>query len=375
MLLLTNNLFWEDTSLKKDLLEKAAEFIKMFYSEQNKSPDELNNRLRDIEYSIAEHGLYEHTYEELEFGAKAAWRNSNRCIGRLFWDQLKVLDKRNVKQADEVFSALFEHIQFATNNGRLRPAITIFSPDTSEQKIRIWNHQLIRYAGYETAEGIIGDSHSIPFTKQCIKLGWEPKYGKFDVLPLVVQINKQQPLLREIPEELILEVAIVHPEYNWFSDLGLKWYAVPMISDMKLEIGGISYKAAPFNGWYMGTEIGARNLADDFRYDVLPQIASLMGLDTRSHSSLWKDRALVELNAAVLHSFKKEGVSIVDHHTAAQQFKRFEENEKGQGRDMTGDWSWLIPPVSPATTHIFHKQYNNEVKTPNYFYQDTPYQK
>ena len=361
--------------MKKDLLEKAAEFIKMYYGEQNKSPAEQNSRLREIEYSIAKQGFYEHTFEELEFGAKAAWRNSNRCIGRLFWDQLNVLDKRNVKQADEVFSALFEHIQFATNNGRLRPAITIFSPDTSEQGLRIWNHQLIRYAGYETEEGIIGDPHSIAFTKQCMKLGWEPKYGKFDVLPLVIQMNNQPPQLREIPEELILEVGIEHPEYNWFSDLGLKWYAVPMISDMKLEIGGISYNAAPFNGWYMGTEIGARNLADDFRYDMLPQIASLMGLDTRSNSSLWKDRALVELNAAVLHSFKKEGVSIVDHHTAAQQFKKFEENEKNQGRDLTGDWTWLIPPVSPAAAHIFHKQYNNEVKTPNYFYQDTPYQK
>lgn len=361
--------------MKKDLLEKAAEFMKMFYGEQNKSPAELNNRLREIENSIAEQGFYEHSYEELEFGAKAAWRNSNRCIGRLFWDQLKVLDKRNVKQADEVFSALFEHIQYATNNGRLRPAITIFSPDTSGQRIRIWNHQLIRYAGYETAEGIIGDPHSIPFTKQCIKLGWEPKYGKFDVLPLVIQLNNQLPQLREIPEELILEVGIEHPEYKWFSDLGLKWYAVPMISDMSLEVGGIFYNAAPFNGWYMGTEIGARNLADDFRYDALPQIASLMGLDTRTRSSLWKDRALVELNAAVLHSFKKEGVSIVDHHTAAQQFKKFEENEKVQGRDLTGDWTWLIPPISPAATHIFHKQYDNEVKTPNYFYQDRPYQK
>lgn len=349
--------------------------MKMFYGEQNKSPAELNNRLREIENSIAEQGFYEHSYEELEFGAKAAWRNSNRCIGRLFWDQLKVLDKRNVKQADEVFSALFEHIQYATNNGRLRPAITIFSPDTSGQRIRIWNHQLIRYAGYETAEGIIGDPHSIPFTKQCIKLGWEPKYGKFDVLPLVIQLNNQLPQLREIPEELILEVGIEHPEYKWFSDLGLKWYAVPMISDMSLEVGGIFYNAAPFNGWYMGTEIGARNLADDFRYNALPQIASLMGLDTRTRSSLWKDRALVELNAAVLHSFKKEGVSIVDHHTAAQQFKKFEENEKVQGRDLTGDWTWLIPPISPAATHIFHKQYDNEVKTPNYFYQDRPYQK
>lgn len=29
-----------------------------------------------------------------------------------------------------------------------------------------------------------------------------------------------------------------------------------------------------------------------------------MGLDTRTHTSLWKDRAVIELNAAVLYSFQ-----------------------------------------------------------------------
>ena len=57
-------------------------------------------------------------------------------------------------------------------------------------------------------------------------------------------------------KHLVKEVAITHPELPEFEDLQLKWYAVPMISDMKLEIGGIDYVAAPFNGWYMGTEIG-----------------------------------------------------------------------------------------------------------------------
>nr|WP_026584548.1 nitric oxide synthase oxygenase [Bacillus sp. J33] len=359
--------------MNNDKLEEAQEFIRSCYGELNKSHAELEHRLRKIEKGIAEMGYYEHTFEELEYGAKVAWRNSNRCIGRLFWDQLKVLDRRNARTEEEVFSALFDHIQYATNNGRIRPTISIFPQETAGQQIRIWNHQLIRYAGYETPDGIIGDPHSVSFTNQCIQLGWEPKFGRFDVLPLVIQINNHSPQLKEIPEELVLQVEIRHPEYNWFHDLGLKWYSVPIISDMKLDIGGISYNAAPFNGWYMGTEIGARNLADEFRYNTLPQIASLMGLDIRTHSSLWKDRALVELNAAVLHSFKAEGVSIVDHHTAAQQFKKFEENEKVQGREITGEWTWLIPPVSPAATHIFHSQYNNEVKMPNYFYQEHPY--
>ncbi|MFD2354446.1 nitric oxide synthase oxygenase [Nonomuraea ferruginea] len=30
---------------------------------------------------IARRGSYTHTSEELEFGARVAWRNSNRCIG------------------------------------------------------------------------------------------------------------------------------------------------------------------------------------------------------------------------------------------------------------------------------------------------------
>ena len=79
-----------------------------------------------------------------------------------------------------------------------------------------------------------------------------------------------------------------------------------MISDMRLEIGGISYTAAPFNGWYMGTEIGARNLADHDRYNLLPAVAEMMDLDTSRNGTLWKDKALVELNVAVLHSFKNK---------------------------------------------------------------------
>ena len=60
--------------------------------------------------------------------------------------------------------------------------------------------------------------------------------------------------------------------------------------------------AAPFNGWYMGTEIGARNLADHDRYNMLPMIAHHMGLDTTTERSLWRDRALVDAFVAVAKS-------------------------------------------------------------------------
>lgn len=357
------------------LWTEAETFLTMCYKELGKADSELVERLEEVKESIEKTGFYEHTEEELAHGARVAWRNSNRCIGRLFWQSLYVKDARKAESVDEIKAAIYEHIEFATNGGKIRPVITIFKPfQTETNQLRIWNHQLIRYAGYKQEDGqVVGDPNSVVFTKKCLELGWKGKGTAFDLLPIVFQVNGNDPEWFELPKDMVLEVPISHPEYSWFSDLGLKWYAVPIISEMKLEIGGIEYKAAPFNGWYMGTEIGARNFADDNRYNMLPTIAEKLGLDMSRNMNLWKDRALVELNIAVLHSYREAGVSIVDHHTAAQQFKLFEQNEADAGRNMTGDWDWLIPPVSPATTHIFHHSYENTVHKPNYFYQTIPY--
>lgn len=351
-----------------NLYEEARNFITACYGELGKDGEETEHRLALIRSEIAQTGTYNLTYEELEHGARMAWRNSNRCIGRLFWQSLKVFDARSLHWERDVFEALFRHIQYATNEGKIRPTITVFN-----QRVRIWNHQLIRYAGYETDDGIVGDPNSLQFTRVCEKLGWQGNRGTFDVLPLVIQVDEGAPQWHRIPDELILEVDILHPELSRFDELALKWYAVPMISDMALEAGGITYPAAPFNGWYMGTEIGARNFADEKRYNLLPKVAALMGLDTKTETALWRDKALVELNVAVLHSFKKQGVTMVDHHTAAKQFEHFEQIEADAGRKVTGDWTWLIPPVSPATTHIFHRDYDNTVVKPNYVKQAQPY--
>ncbi len=40
--------------------------------------------------------------------------------------------------------------------------------------------------------------------------------------------------------------------------------------------------------------------------------------NTQSTRSLWKDKALVELNIAVLEPFQNAGVTFVHHHTAAK---------------------------------------------------------
>ncbi|HDR7516168.1 nitric oxide synthase oxygenase [Bacillus mobilis] len=354
-------------SKTKQLIEEASQFITICYKELNKEQF-IEERVKEIQVEIEKTGTYEHTFEELVHGSRMAWRNSNRCIGRLFWSKMHILDAREVNDEEGVYNALIHHIKYATNDGKVKPTITIFKQYQGEENnIRIYNHQLIRYAGYKTEMGVIGDSHSTAFTDFCQELGWQGEGTNFDVLPLVFSVDGKEPVYKEIPKKEVKEVPIEHPEYP-ISSLGAKWYGVPMISDMRLEIGGISYTAAPFNGWYMGTEIGARNLADHDRYNLLPAVAEMMELDTSRNSTLWKDKALIELNIAVLHSFKKQGVSIVDHHTAAQQFQQFEKQEAACGRVVTGNWVWLIPPLSPATTHIYHKPYPNEILKPNFFH-------
>ena len=78
------------------LIDKARSFIQTMYSELKYNTNEVENRMKEIEQEINLTGSYTHTYEELSYGAKMAWRNSNRCIGRLFWGSLNVKDARDV---------------------------------------------------------------------------------------------------------------------------------------------------------------------------------------------------------------------------------------------------------------------------------------
>jgi len=367
-----------DNTNIEELTKKAEAFIELLYAELDKSEEKTENRLISVREQINNLGSYHHTEEELVHGARMAWRHNSRCIGRLFWDKLEVIDARQAENEDQIAEALLQHVERANNGGRIRPVLTVFrSGEDESQRIRVWNHQLIRYAGYPSVDGSVrsGDPASDQFTRVCQQLGWQGTGGNYDVLPLVVGIGDGEPRLFPIPTDLIQEVHLSHPEIERFSELQLRWYSVPIISDMQLEIGGILYTAAPFNGWYMETEIGSRNLGDTGRYNLLPEVAELMGLDRSTNTTLWKDRALLELNRAVLHSFKQAGVSIVDHHTAADQFVRFQQQEEERGREVSSRWSWLIPPMSPSATPIWHDQSLKELDlSPQFLYQSPAYQ-
>ncbi|KAG7170858.1 Nitric oxide synthase, salivary gland-like, partial [Homarus americanus] len=273
---------------------------------------------------MAERGTYDLTQTELVYGAKLAWRNAPRCIGRIQWSKLQVFDARYVTTASGMFEALCNHIKYGTNKGNLRSAITVFPQRTDgKHDFRVWNPQLLSYAGYKQEDGsIIGDPINVEFTEVCQRLGWKGEGTR----------------------------------YKWFIELGLQWYTLPAVSNLLFDCGGLEFPAAPFNGWYMASEIGTRDLCDPQRLNILETVGVKMGLDTRSPTNLWKDKALVEVNIAVIHSFQKMNVTIMDHHSAAESFMKHFENEQKLRGGCPADWVWIVPPLSGSITPVFHQE-------------------
>uniref|UniRef100_A0A061QHR2 Nitric oxide synthase n=1 Tax=Cupiennius salei TaxID=6928 RepID=A0A061QHR2_CUPSA len=358
---------------KEEVLEEAISFQQQYQASiKTLTDDEIQNRLNEIKREIDSTGTYSMAYDELVFGSKLAWRNASRCIGRIQWNKLEVLDYRHIKSTQEMFEALCKHVELATNKGNIRSTITIFPqrcPDRED--FRLWNPQLINFAGYLKPDGtVIGDPGRLHFTRICQRLGWKGKGGDFDILPWILSAPGEPPKFYEIPEELVLMVNLEHPKYTWFSELGLKWYALPAVADMMLDVGGISFTAAPFNGWYMATEVGARNLCDTYRYNLSEKIAEKMGLDTSTPTSLWKDLALVEATRAVLYSFQKNKVTVVDHHTAADTFMKHMQTEQKLRGGCPADWVWIVPPISGSSTPVFHQEMVVYNLKPSFEYQD-----
>uniref|UniRef100_A0A8C5LQZ2 Nitric oxide synthase n=1 Tax=Leptobrachium leishanense TaxID=445787 RepID=A0A8C5LQZ2_9ANUR len=366
----------EDERTKEELLPLAKDFIDQYYSSIKRFGSKAHmDRLEEVKNEIEETDTYQLKDTELIYGAKHAWRNAARCVGRIQWSKLQVFDARDCTTAHGMYNYICNHIKYATNKGNLRSAITIFPQRTDgKHDFRIWNAQIIRYAGYKQPDGsVLGDPANVELTEICIQQGWKAPRGRFDVLPLVLQADGNDPELFEIPPEMIMEVQIRHPKFEWFKDLDLKWYGLPAVANLLLEIGGLEFSACPFSGWYMGTEIGVRDYCDNSRYNMLEEVATRMNLDMRKTSSLWKDQALVEINIAVLYSFQSDKVTIVDHHSATESFIKHMENEYRCRGGCPADWVWIVPPMSGSITPVFHQEMLNYRLTPSFEYQPDPW--
>lgn len=85
-------------------LQEAKDFLRGYF--QDSALDGFDERWLEVENSLLSRGFYVHTLDEITYGARLAWRNSNRCIGRLFWPSLHVIDARHVQTEEEAFAVL-----------------------------------------------------------------------------------------------------------------------------------------------------------------------------------------------------------------------------------------------------------------------------
>lgn len=357
---------------RRRMLSNAKQWLDTIAGEQEWPAEDKERRWSEIVREVNATGVYTHTYEELAYGAQVAWRNAPKCIARISWRNMIVRDLRHVSDPDEMFRESVEHVRMGINGGNMQIVMNVFRPKRPKERWgpRIWNSQYLRYAGYQQEDGsVVGDGANVKLTQAIERLGWKAPEtrGRFDLLPLVIEVPGQSPKIYEFAEEDAMQVPIEHPAFPAFAELGLKWVVIPAISNFRMDIGGIQYACIPFNGWFMETEI-ARNLWEEGRYNQAENIARALGLDTSSEQNLWRDRAFLELNVAVLHSFSKAKVSLVDHQTASKQFLAHDLREKKAGRECPAQWSWVVPAAGGSSTPVWHHEMRDFYLSPHYHY-------
>src|SRR5699024_12420890 len=89
-------------------------------------------------------------------------------------------DERHIDNEADFVESIETHINDATNGGKIVPTISVYSND-----IKLYNEQLIRYAGYDN----VGDPRSIEATKQAEKVGWKKETSDFNVLQMTYRVK------------------------------------------------------------------------------------------------------------------------------------------------------------------------------------------
>jgi nitric oxide synthase oxygenase domain/subunit len=275
-----------------------------------KSDDELNERIKKALVEISDTaittlvtdrdghqttavagGVWYQTPAELEYGLRAAWRNARRCIMRSEHENLALCDLRHIESSREMAQLIVKGMQEAFNRGHILPTAFVFPPRLPGKRgPMVWNSQIMGFAGYTQADGpVLGDPGNVEITNSVIEFGWRPPLTKsrWDILPIVVMAENDAPYMMELPSELKRTVKISHPRYEEeFRNLDLQWVVAPALSRMGFDIGGNQYTGSPFIGWFMDAEVGVRNLADTFRYNVLPDVVNALRLSDEPETHL-----------------------------------------------------------------------------------------
>ena len=135
---------------------------------QNPQAGSIRPRVRRFGPRSTTRDLHAHA-AELTFGARVAWRNSSRCIGRLYWHSrcACATGGTSTRPRASPWNAVGHLRESATTTARSGRRSRC-SPRTRPggPGPRIWNEQLIRYAGYRRPDGTsLGDPRYADLTE------------------------------------------------------------------------------------------------------------------------------------------------------------------------------------------------------------------
>ena len=208
--------------------------------------------------------------------------------------------------------------------------------------------------------------------------------------------GKTLPYVHPLSTESVQQIAIEHPTQPEIAGLGYKWSVAHTASNLKLTLGGIVYESIPFSRWFVSTEI-VRSLVQ--RYNAVVECAKVLNIDTKSdplcqqrveyevrvHEKIawcntFFEKQLTEifcasaamysppppplqLELAVLYSFRKNGVTIEDPTGIAESFCAHAQRERIEfGRECPWQWSPLASTIAPLHTSLNYGMRNFRVR-------------
>ena len=115
-----------DAPSMDEKLSDATAFLSQYAAENDGAYDGiggLEKRLEQVKLELMSDGMYQQSFDELQYGCRLAWRNSGRCIMRKVSFTLELLDCRSVTTAEEAFEKIKTHLAYAANDGFIKPVI------------------------------------------------------------------------------------------------------------------------------------------------------------------------------------------------------------------------------------------------------------
>ncbi|KAI8435226.1 hypothetical protein MSG28_003582 [Choristoneura fumiferana] len=74
----------------EEVLNDAKDFLGQYFASIRRANTPAHEaRWNAVQEEVEKTGTYQLTTTELVFGAKLAWRNASRCIGRIQWSKLQ----------------------------------------------------------------------------------------------------------------------------------------------------------------------------------------------------------------------------------------------------------------------------------------------